>query len=249
MIAATSTNLIGGGILALMASGGLAFLAWRSRRVLQAIEATPTTPIGRIKIPGYYEIKGKVLCENPLSTPGTGEPCVYFHLRITDEVQEVVHDSNGHHRTRNHTEVVEDKEESCSFQLQDKTGTIGVLPSGATFEGSEALNRREGRTDDPWKAERAAAMRMHAREHKGGRTTVTAIAVGRQVYAIGAVQSLRNGLFLQRDEAQGRPYLISVKSESELVESYGRGFTWPLVGAFICLLLGLGLIVAGLVGR
>ncbi|TPW14720.1 MAG: hypothetical protein FD129_1030 [bacterium] len=234
MIAATSTNLIGGGILALLASGGLAFLAWRSRRILQAIEATPTTPIGRIKLPGYYEVKGKVLCDNPLST---------------DEVQDVVHDSDGHHRTRNHTEVVEDKEESCTFQLQDKTGTLGVLPTGATFEGSEALKSREGRTDSAWKAERAAAMGRHAREHKGSRTTVTSIPVGRQVYAIGAVQSLRNGLFLQRDEAEGRPFLVSVKSESELVDSYGRGATWTLAGAFGCLLLGLGLIVAGLVGR
>lgn len=249
MIAATSTNLIGGGILALLASGGLAFLAWRSRRILQAIEATPTTPIGRIKLPGYYEVKGKVLCDNPLSTPGTGDPCVYYHLRITDEVQDVVHDSDGHHRTRNHTEVVEDKEESCTFQLQDKTGTLGVLPTGATFEGSEALKSREGRTDSAWKAERAAAMGRHAREHKGSRTTVTSIPVGRQVYAIGAVQSLRNGLFLQRDEAEGRPFLVSVKSESELVDSYGRGATWTLAGAFGCLLLGLGLIVAGLVGR
>lgn len=248
-MAATSFNLIGGGILALMASGGLAFVAWRNRRILQTIEATPTTPIGRIRTPGYYELKGKVLCENPLTIPGTGEPCVYFHLKITDEVQSVVHDSEGRHRTSTHTEVVEDKEQSCMFQLQDKTGTIGVLPSGATFEGSQILDRREGGSDSPWKAERAAAMGMHAREHKGGRTTVRAIPVGRQVYAIGSVQNLRNGLFLQRDEAEGRPFLVSVKSESELVESYGRGVTWPLAGALGCLLLALGLIVAGLVAR
>ena len=225
-------------LLALGTGAITAALGWSTRRRLAAVEATPTTSIGKIAKPGYYEIKGKIECDNPLLVPGTGEKCVYYHLKIVDVTNRSHEGLDGDWHVDRRQRGAENEESSCIFRIRDRTGAIGVLPTGATFDASEAYYHRD-REGWGMGARLGAAVGFRVTERVGGTESAQAIPVGATVYAIGAVTQLRNGLHLQRDESEGRPYVISVRSEEELADNLRL---WSIVQgsvAAICLLLAL----------
>ncbi len=240
---------IGLGLLGILVGFVSLYLAYRNRKVVATMEETPTTPIGRIKTAGYYEVNGKVECDTPLTIPGTDQEGVYYRLVITEQVEESYRNSRGEWDTRRTSRTVKDETNSCTFRVRDSTGAIGVLPTGATFEASEAHRRREGGHDSSWQAEMGAMVGYRTTEVQGARTQVDAVKVGQSIYAIGRVTKMRNGLFFQRDEEGDRPFILSLRSEAAQIASRNRWMTFQLVAGLILSLGGLTMFLIGLTSR
>ncbi len=98
-------------------------------------------------------VMGKPVCDNPLTSPIGGVPCLYYSYRVTlkrtERYMEEETDANGNKRQVSKTRQVEDTLDSgssCvqSFQVDDGTGKITVEPQNGEFEGLiQSVNKSE----------------------------------------------------------------------------------------------------------
>lgn len=240
--------MVGFGLILVLLGLVATWFALKLRKTIQDMEDTPTTPVSGIRRSGYFEVKGKAVCQNALSAPRSGSPCIYYHHKITEQYEESYEDSEGEYRTRTKTRTVLNETRSCPFGIQDSTGTLPISPTGATFEGHDSNSGLIGPGDSSWKAEMAAQAGHWAREYQGQREEITVIPVGIQLYAIGAVEQHPGGLTMQADQEGGRAFRISTRSEEEQLEALDLQFKMAAAGAGVGFLGGGFLILRGLAG-
>ncbi len=176
----------------------------QARKKAALISETPTTRTNKIQTAGFYEVKGKVRCEQPISVPNWDTQCVWYNFTVEEKVQ---YRSDGHTKTRWRT--VDSRTESCSFQVEDKGGTIWVNPKGADLDGNS-------RSYDGSKAPSFMMSLFSNRQSLGQRVTAKYLEVGSPVYVLGRVQREGRGLtFVEGGEA----FIVSNKSEEQVLGS------------------------------
>jgi hypothetical protein len=225
---------------ALAAAAGL--YAASTKRQAQAMLDTPTTAAGQIQAAGYYEVEGRVRCSSPLSAPRDGRPCVYFHHHAEEQRQVQRRNSKGRTVTRYEWTTVIRDTQSCPFEIEDMSGRLRIQPQEAQLEGT----RSSGRTENPAYGPRTL---LGGDDRLGWRESITAIYVDDRIYAIGQVEQHPEGPTMDRPGPDSEPFLVSVRSEDELVESAQTSFNVAVVA---CVLLGgasLVLLLMGLTAR
>lgn len=218
------------------------FCFWRASGAaehVEAMEETPTSPAGSIEHPGYYEVKGRVICPDPLPILGRERGAIYLRERIWERTQEEFQDEEGLLRTRTVEKLVRDEVDLTEFTLEDESGSIRVDPRGADLDGAtlvprsplEAADRDEGEDVEP----------ERFRELVG-------ILVGQDLYVLGPVQQRRGEeepTFLVNRQEE-RPYLISVRSEEEQTAQHRLLANLYNLGGLLFGVLATGLLSFGL---
>jgi hypothetical protein len=87
------------------------------------------------------------------------------------------------------------------------------------------------------------------RRTTGHRIQESILAPDSRVYVLGEAADSGGKLEIQKPRENGRKFIISVKSEAELIQSTGSAARWLLDGATGSGVLGVVLLVAGLLGR
>ncbi|HAN46945.1 MAG TPA: hypothetical protein DCQ32_10425, partial [Cyanobacteria bacterium UBA8156] len=77
----------------------------------------------------------------------------------------------------------------------------------------------------------------------------TAIVVGSRLYVLGEARIVDSQLAIAKPSDPNDPFLISVKSEEEMVSQRQQNTTTALVGAIAGSVLGLICLLVGLTGR
>jgi hypothetical protein len=166
------------------------------------MEETPTSPAASIHRPGYYEVKGRVVCDDPLELPGNPQAVVFSRHRVWECIQETFRDAEGQQQTRTVEQLIQDEVELTDFTIEDLSGALAVYPKGADIDDLVLVPRTQQNTKDP------GPHRYHE---------IRGIPVGQDLYVLGSVQ--RNGLngplAFQENQQEDRPYLLSVRSEEE----------------------------------
>jgi len=92
---------------------------------------------------GAVSVQGQVICQNPLISPVTQTPCLYYEVTVVGKWKEG--DS-----TKNKTYVEE--KQAAAFSLDDGTGPVSIVaPKGGDFEPFDKSfeeTRKEGFFDD-----------------------------------------------------------------------------------------------------
>ena len=194
------------------------------------------------------EVKGRVETARPLRSELAEIDCVWFSGRVVERYEEhyTETDSNGNTRqmTRTATETVSSTTRGIPFLVRDETGLIEVDPEGGRIEGEVVLDRHEPFTDT------AGELRIGSvsfRPSTGRRVLgyeyhEQAIPLGAEVYVIGeACDRVAGKLCIRKPAESGKPFIISVRSEEEVVAGLQRS-------ASLKKWFGIGLIVLGIVG-
>lgn len=107
--------LIAGGIVALIVGGYLKFKAGR-------IAKTPLVQTGSVaSTPGNVAVEGPLQCPQPLISPASGTPCLYYSLKVEGSWKEG--------DTKKSKTYVEEKH-AAAFTIDDGSGAIPVDASG-----------------------------------------------------------------------------------------------------------------------
>jgi len=141
----------GQGAMPLVTAAALAglslLLAWFWQYFLKRkrlIENVPSCKVAGIFI-GLNEVKGQVVCEEPLKAFVSEQDCVWYGYSIDEryERSREVRDQDGKTTTEQEDgwKRVADGSECCSFYLRDDTGSVLVRPEGAEFTGNAAVER------------------------------------------------------------------------------------------------------------
>ena len=193
----------------------LGYQQFKKRRFISDI---PTSKIANVFI-GLVEIKGQSYpCDDLLISPLTETECIYYSYQIEEQYYST--DSKG---TRtNHWKTIEKEEKRSSFMLRDDTGEILIEPQKAEVQGVELLRKTVSSLDSlyydkgPQKALSCST---------GKRLFTECVLLPDQfLYVIGSAVVQENSAKPKISYTNNDPiYLISCKSEEEIIRSFGAG--------------------------
>lgn len=203
---------------------------------VEAIEETPTSLAATIHQAGYYEVKGRVVCDDPVPLPDSDRPVVYYRRRVWERYEEEYRDKNGYPQVRQVEDLLSDECEYADFLVEDESGRIAVNPRGAQIDADVVLDEiREappgthpgGSGGGP----RGASVRRHQ---------IIAIPVGNDLYVLGPTRIPSSGgpMLFHADKREDRPFILSVRSEEEQTAQHRAQANLLNLGGLIFGILG-----------
>jgi hypothetical protein len=221
--------------------------------VIEADVKSVAAEIGSGSFTKFLEVKGKALCDEPLVAEFTGTKCVRYETKVIREYEEtyVENDSGGKSRTgtRRGSETLSSSARSCPFFIDDGSGRIEVDPTGAEFHLESTMSRFE-----PGEGERTVGTYVlrAVLAGGGGRHTIgyrfeeKCLPEGRLCYVFGEATDAGGTLRICKSQERGKRFIISLKSDKELVHSAKLGSLWLSIGAGVAAAGGLAFLVLGI---
>lgn len=222
--------------------------------------ATEASEVAREIGPGSFtkvaELKGTVECSSPLIAEMSGTSCVWYRSTVTREYEEPYtdRDSDGKSRsgTRRGSENVSTNERRTPFTVRDESGAVEVEPDGAPVEGVKVLSRFE--QGDRGSTISVGGFKLSLGAMGGGRRTIgykleeLALPVGARVYVLGEARDDGGRLRVAKPAAKGGRFMITVKSEEQLVKSAKTGSKVLTVISAVCAVAAIVVFVLVLTG-
>jgi len=276
------------GLVALAVAALLFFLSRRSDRRVYYLRATETSTVGAIEklvaevaadmpdglatgYEDYVEVKGQVVCEEPLHGEISDEVGAIVETEVVRvaERHEETRDAQGNVRTewRKHEETVSSSRRESPFWVDDGTGRLRVKPAGSRgVELVKVMERFEpaGANENGLGGQVTLSLGRFQMSLGSGRWDPTTsrtlgyrftervLPIGKPVYAIGEVAvSLDEGLLLRppTEEDKQKPFMVSLKTEEEIVKGAEKSAKVMRFIAIVLGVLGLGLAAGGVLGR
>lgn len=210
------------------------------------------------------EVKGVARATNPLIADHSRKEVVYYKASIIREyeTQEQERDSNGNTRwvTRRHSETISSNEQAIPFYIDDNSGKqIRVNMEGAEKITQKSMDRFEREFSDSYLRQNQNTSwggtlmnflnSSRASNTIGYRLVEECIPVNVQLYVYGEASDRQGELAILKPKDKAQNFIVSVKSEEELVADTQSSAKWSLIGAIACAVGGVGAILWGIFGK
>jgi len=245
---------------------GLALLYWRHLEQVKVaqIKGTRTSTAqelkdGAVSIGGKVEVKGTIQCDSPLTAPLSGKPCVWFSCESREKIEVTYYETNQQtkqqeRKTKNEERVVRSEKSMVPFWLQDATGRVMVRPEEADVDGIAVIDRFEpvpgssiGQVMSTGSLSMGYVSSLPALDHNhrilGVQHKEIIFPVNQTGYVLGELHSGGEAPNIARRVKSDVTFLISTKSEEELVADAESRVFWLLAAGGIVSLCGVALIV------
>lgn len=260
---------IGGAILLIV--GVVFFIIQRKRSgKLHHIEYNDTTSINQIIKnheemsgsfgPGsfslYSEVKGIATAKSPIKTEFSNQECVYYKSTVTREyeVLEKTKDASGKSSKRwvRKSEVVSNNEnKSHDFMIRDNSGEILLNTDGSELHAKKTYSKFEEGNNE---SEGGLNISIGSFSISSGSNYRTigfkyeeyAIPTKTPLYIIGDAND-RSGRLQISKPTDKRPFIVSTKSEDEIVKQLSSSAKWMLYASIGSAIIGSSLIVMGII--
>jgi len=249
------------GLLLIALGGALLYVRKRTEaRLLEILFVKTTSVSDALELqhsvaeeigPGGFaqqmEFKGVVACDTPLTSELAQQPCVYYSMSVEERYEEDFdeRDAQGsiRKRTRTGSTIVASNTRHTRFLLDDGSGCIPVDLHGASIDAVKALERFEAYNASVGTLRAGTftfqiATPTPKRRVLGYHYRESIIPVGQQLYALGEVHDGSGEAVLRFPSDPKSPFIVSVKSEEELVRSKRKSSRHLLIGAVVCFIIG-----------
>lgn len=238
-----------------IAFGACAYGYWCSKRKIASIEGAQSSEIDDLE-EGYWKVSGRVVAlEEPLVSPITREPCVFFSFKVEEQRTRTVktHVPAGPHgstrvqtRTETYWATVIDDTQAVSCAVKDKSGEAEI----DLLDAETVLSPSGHSSSGTFKNCPAHLQKTLSKQYgfstkglvfnKSLRYTETIIREGDKLFVIGDVEMSRGEPCFVRGS---QPFIVSDRSEAKLVKHYKTRAAWSLVGAIASIILAPGLVL------
>jgi hypothetical protein len=207
----------------------------------------------------YAELKGKAVADTPEISEFAKKECTYYRSVVTREYEqlETKQDSNGH-TTKNwvrKTETVSSHTNtSPDFAIEDETGKILVDPTGAELYTIKTFSKFEEGKDPKGGGLNISIGGFNISSGASIRTIgfkyeEYSIPLNTDLYVIGDINDRAGRLMVSKPKDKKSPFIVSTKSEDELINQLGKSVKWMKVASFICIGFGGALIIYGIINK
>jgi hypothetical protein len=261
------------GIVLLLVGGGLYFGGTLKKKKLDALQSTESASVkflqtlaadmGESVGAGSFTYKattkGKVVCDDPLTSELGQTACVHYDAKVERRYEETYYEQNSQgereRRTRTGSETVSGNKRSAPFYLDDGDGKIKVNPEGAEIVCEKVVSRYEPAQSMSGSSFRLGAFRLDLSTpfSSGDRKTLgynfeeKAIPVGAEVFVLGEVTDRHGELCIQRPTEKKDKFIISTKGQEALVRGLESEIKGMTIGGIACGVIGVILIIVGLI--
>ncbi|MBN4072596.1 E3 ubiquitin ligase family protein [Crocinitomix catalasitica] len=207
----------------------------------------------------FVEIKGVAYSQTPLTSGLSDTQCVYYTSKVVHEYENLENrkDSQGKMQKKwvKKTDTVsENKQWANGFGLKDDTGFIEIEPAKAELHVEQFYSNYEKGEPNKNSAinlkignfSLGIGQKNPSRRTIGYKYTESGIKMNTRLYVLGDANDRDGRLYVSKSQDKKQPFIVSTKSEDELVSGLGSAATGLKWGAFICWGLGAVGLVAGL---
>ncbi|MFC2162331.1 GIDE domain-containing protein [Candidatus Altiarchaeota archaeon] len=134
-------------LMSLAAGGFCFFQGMRTLKAKHLIENIPTSRIRSLAM-GLVEVKGEVICLEPLTSPISGTKCVSYSYTVDEYVREDASSGTGITRQTDYVERwknIRSGKKSTAFKIKDETGSLRVDPQGSRIDAPLSATYHEKR--------------------------------------------------------------------------------------------------------
>lgn len=198
----------------------------------------------------YVELKGRVHTPQPVYTPFSNQPVAYCASRVFAVTQTVEHykDDEGNMKTRTvkREEPLSNEESSHTLQFRDNSTDTTVtldINHGCTFDVPETFDRFESPNaigHYPF----FAHFHMSRPNLIGYRMQESTIPLDHPLYVIGEAYKEGGVLHIGKPTGKDKIFIVSPKSEDELVGKYEGNARLALFGGIAMIAVGVIWLVA-----
>lgn len=200
-------------------------------------------------------VKGKPHTDTPLTSPLGKRECLYYTYKVTAKRTEryTERDSNGNTQQRSRTvyDTLDEGSNSTRFWLDDGTGKVLVDPKDGKFEGlTKSVDRSESQfTSDGGML--SLGFLSLAIPTGGGRPETISyieeiIALDRPLTVIGTLCDKMGEMMIE--SVKKTPVIVSTLSQEEMIERTQSSIKKLVIGAAVCGVIGLVLLIVSIVG-
>ena len=187
-----------------------------------------------------------------VQAPESGVPAVWHRTKVTHRywvMEERTQDGRKTRHREERSETVSEDASTAAFTVRDATGVVRVMPEHADIDRPEQVLDRFDRASDGGDS---VVDGMFSALLRAGSDSGTigfqheewAIRPGTRLYVHGEVSDRDGELSFGEPREKGR-YLVSTRSEEELVAGSRRNARIAIGVAVLCVVVGLGLAIGG----
>ena len=153
------------------------------------------------------------------------------------------------------SETVSSNSQRVPFYVEDQSGKILVNPNNANIDAIQVKDEfRAGETQMGQSISFGAftftvPSPLTSKRTLGYRFQESILPLDRKVYILGEATDTSGELAIQYPREKGKKYIISLKSEEELVRGTESTIKWTLYAAIACDVIGIILVIAGLLTK
>lgn len=256
--------------IALIVLGGYLLLFQRKKLESETLEIrsqdTKTIPEVREALeamaaidPNYrelVEVKGLAQSEQPIVTPYTGESVAFYIAKTVQlsETTETHTDSKGVRRTRTvkHSDVLCEEESNVPLLLKDSSGDEIVIETNGVSAKLD-LQKTCDRLDSAYNGPNNSAYSNYRRfdvvsrgnyRLLGFKKIEETFRANAPLYALGEAYIREGRIYLGPPKSPDMPFIVTSKSEEQLVKSKKDAQTFALFGGIACVIIGIVLVAA-----
>lgn len=263
--------LIGGAVVAIV---GVILWIVRGKKMGQsaALELTETSTVSEVNenyssISGsmgsgsfthFVELKGKAHADSPLTSELAKEAVVYYKSTVEHKYErlEDKKDSQGNIKKQwvKKTETVSENEFwADGWGVKDDTGFIKIDPTKSKLHTQKLMQKFE-KGDNPQSGINVNLGGLNIGIGGGGSKNYRSIGyeyeefgikLNTDLYVLGDANDRDGDLRVSKPQDKKQPFIVSTKSEDELMAGLGSAIKGFTIGAYVCWGLGGIMVIAG----
>ena len=193
----------------------------------------------------FVELKGNAIVNTPVETPFSNQKVAYCESRLSQvtEQSESYKDSNGRiqTRTRKVENTISNEKTTEPVYLQDNSGKkilLDLCASGLDLDIPKSFDRFEPKNN----INNYRYFNKHSYNNAdtlGFKMTEKTIKEDQALYVIGEVFRNGNELILGKPMDSKKPFIVTTKSEEDLVNTSKNNSTLALIGGIILIIMGI----------
>ena len=201
----------------------------------------------------YIELKGTVVCDNPVRTPFSNQEVAFCASKLMSVTQKVEHytDSEGNHRsrTRKDENVLTSESTSDVLYFKDSSSDTCVvldIKNDCSFDIPETFDRFELAQN----ARKYPYFRRFAPcgDHfLGYRMLEKTVPLNQPLYVLGEAYKEGDTLHVGKPSSRDKEFIVSTQSEEQMVGSYEKNANIALWSGIAILVFGILMLVTSII--
>ena len=196
----------------------------------------------------FVELKGKVLSNNLVETPFSNRKVAYCESKLLQvtETKEEYRDSDGNYRTRvnKHENEISNEKSSQNISLIDGSSSEAVVLDinslGCKLDIPKTLDRFEPKNNvGSYRYFNSFSWNRFGAETLGFKMVEQTIDADQSLYVIGEAYRVGNEIHIGKPQDKKRPFIVTTKSEEDLINTSHQNANYLLIGGIIAIVLGI----------
>lgn len=202
----------------------------------------------------FVELKGTVVSDNLVDTPFSNRQVAYCESKLEQvtEIKEQYRDNNGNVRTKvskRETTISDEKtsqEISMKDHSTDESVVLEINGTGCKLDIPKTFDRFEPKNNlTNYRYFNSFSWNRYGAETLGFKMTEKTINANQSLYVLGEAFKVGNQIHIGKPQDSKKPFIVTTKSEEDLVNKSGQNAMFMLVGGIIAIAVGVIMMISG----